>query len=635
VFKYAQRLQEVGPQDYIFEETKKIGNIKFDFADKGQALNNCVSLAGKLQRFEAAEDIPQLIRSSYCCDSFDKARTIEMGEHLADPANTLIFLTSQSLDAATLPKKEKWYKIDYSQDKFTPEFMAKLRNPVVSENSKKLDLPPENTLLPTDFEILAKNQELSAKPFLLKQWNETDLWYQKDDRFDRPKGYVGAKIYTGDLNFGQTPLSRVFAEVWKGCLSEYLREFAYMADCAALTFSSALAHDNIDLRWNGYNDSLVNFVSETIERINKMAGEDVKAIFEQVKEKLLQEWKNFYLQQTFRLAYQYLDPVLMSSGFERKLLRQILEEFKYDDFKGMLQQWLKSGRMVWYVHGNVSKENAIHIVEKARSTLNLQETHKDDLVSIRCLSLLENNGQYQRVDFDVEDKTNENSCLVSYYQYGLEKNDLKSKLLNDVLMQYMDEPTFNQLRTIEQLGYVVFSKTASHRDVIGSWFLIQSPKMGCAHIKNSLNKHLATMRQKVIDLTDEDFKTQQEAVYTQIAEKDKSIGEVFNRFWSHEFATHRYLFDRQEKECAALRELTKADFQAYFEKIFFTPETVKRLDIHFNSEAHKQQEEESEFKITDGSEHKHKSLSSLKRNNGYYADPFKFNMVTTEWKEKL
>ena len=33
-----------------------------------------------------------------------------------------------------------------------------------AENGKKLDLPPQNTLLPTNFDLLAENIELSNKP---------------------------------------------------------------------------------------------------------------------------------------------------------------------------------------------------------------------------------------------------------------------------------------------------------------------------------------------------------------------------------------------------------------------------------------------------------------------------------------
>jgi len=35
-------------------------------------------------------------------------------------------------------------------------------------------------------------------------------------------------------------------------------------------------------------------------------------------------------------------------------------------------------------------------------------------------------------------------------------------------MQFMNEPFFNQLRTQQQLGYVVFSRAVNTRDVIGS-----------------------------------------------------------------------------------------------------------------------------------------------------------------------
>lgn len=37
------------------------------------------------------------------------------------------------------------------------------------------------------------------------------------------------------------------------------------------------------------------------------------------------------------------------------------------------------------------------------------------------------------------------------------------------------------------------------------------------------------MRTKVKEMTDEEYKTVQEAVYTQLAEKDKNLGEENNR----------------------------------------------------------------------------------------------------------
>lgn len=138
----------------MFEETRTLGNIKFDFADKGSAINYCVSLASTMQKFEDEKDIPHLLRHRFVADHFDKERIKELASHFVRPENTLMFLTSKSLDDATLQQKEKWYNIDYSSEKYSEEFLKGLINPKVKDNGKKLDLPPANTLLPKNFDIL-------------------------------------------------------------------------------------------------------------------------------------------------------------------------------------------------------------------------------------------------------------------------------------------------------------------------------------------------------------------------------------------------------------------------------------------------------------------------------------------------
>jgi len=113
-----------------------------------------------------------------------------------------------------------------------------------------LDLPPPNNLIPTNFDILAEDSSLSARPQLVQQWDGiADLWYKKDDKFKKPKGIVGCKVYTADLGFSSSAETSVFAEVWKRMLNESLREFTYMADCAKLSFNMSLPRDNIDMRW--------------------------------------------------------------------------------------------------------------------------------------------------------------------------------------------------------------------------------------------------------------------------------------------------------------------------------------------------------------------------------------------------
>lgn len=47
-FQYLKRLNEAGPQTYVYEELKNMGIANFDFSDRGNALNTCVRLAGRM-----------------------------------------------------------------------------------------------------------------------------------------------------------------------------------------------------------------------------------------------------------------------------------------------------------------------------------------------------------------------------------------------------------------------------------------------------------------------------------------------------------------------------------------------------------------------------------------------------------
>ena len=55
-----------------------------------------------------------------------------MAAEIANPANTLVFFASKSFEDSELPLKEKWYKIDYSSQKFSEEIISSLKHPVIN-----------------------------------------------------------------------------------------------------------------------------------------------------------------------------------------------------------------------------------------------------------------------------------------------------------------------------------------------------------------------------------------------------------------------------------------------------------------------------------------------------------------------
>ena len=71
-------------------------------------------------------------------------------------------------------------------------------------------------------------------------------------------------------------------------------------------------------------------MQESLQRISSFASLECRDEFNQVKEKLSQELKNYYLSMVYELAYKQLDTFLTESLAEKSVLNEILAEFEYE-----------------------------------------------------------------------------------------------------------------------------------------------------------------------------------------------------------------------------------------------------------------------------------------------------------------
>lgn len=125
---------------------------------------------------------------------------------------------------------------------------------------------------------------------------------------------------------------------------------------------------------------------------------------------------------------------------------------------------------MFYVHGNYAADKAIDLAEQIRAILNLNLTPLSEIPKVRTLALKP--GECVTVWDDLEDKTNDNSCAFSYYELGPVTKDYKRDLCLRIICQSFEEPFFDDLRTKQQLGYVVFTRYSLERGVNGIWFLV-------------------------------------------------------------------------------------------------------------------------------------------------------------------
>lgn len=229
----------------------------------------------------------------------------------------------------------------------------------------------------------------------------------------------------------------------------------------------------------------------------------------------------------------------MNHAIEKWDLREQLVGFTYERFQHYNQNWLKQGRCMWYATGNIDSEVAIQIAESAQNKIGFQPLAREDILDIRAIAIKPNHS-YQ-IEIPLRDEKNENCCALTYFEIGPMQEDMKVKLTNKILMQIIDEPFFNDLRTQQQLGYVVFSRDFQTRDILGNQLLVQSAKKSCEYLISCINKFLVTIREKYKNLTDEEFETAKKSVHTVLAEKDFNLTKDKIRMW-RELFSHKYNF---------------------------------------------------------------------------------------------
>jgi insulysin len=158
----------------------------------------------------------------------------------------------------------------------------------------------------------------------------------------------------------------------------------------------------------------------------------------------------------------------------------------------------------------------------------------------------------------LKDPANVNHC-IEYLLFVGDKSlrPLRAKTL--LLDQMTHEPAFDQLRTKEQLGYVVFSGARSSATTIGYRFIIQSEKTA-SYLESRIDFFLDGYKETLEKMSESDFEGHKRSLITKRLEKLKNLDQESSRLWSHveseylDFELGKSLF-RQGNNSSALTHI--------------------------------------------------------------------------------
>ncbi|KAK9476376.1 Metalloenzyme, LuxS/M16 peptidase-like protein [Lipomyces japonicus] len=569
VFQYLQLLQQTDPQQWVYEELRDVAASNFRFRQKSPASSTTSRLAAIMQNPLPREWLlsgPTLYRE------FDAKEIAESAKYF-DPEAFRFTLISQE-HPGDWNKTEKWYGTEYKIENISKQLLSELKNIPVND---ELYLPAKNEFIATNFEVEKKEVETPSKnPVLLRNTEGLKLWFKKDDTFWVPKANVYIALRNPLAN--ATPANNIKTRLIVDLISDSLSAYTYAANIAGLNYRFGMSSEGLYIGTDGYNHKMVTLLRKILEEIRdfKVSAKRFKVI----KEKLLREYKNFdytvpYHQIGYYTSYLFSEKIWLN---EEKISE--LESTNWEDVQNFIPELLNQFDSEVLVHGNLVKDDALIISKLVDETLKHKSLPKSLKILPRSLILPEA-GQYS-FKRENKDSKNLNSCIEYYTQIGEISNE-RQRVVLSLLAQIGSEPAFNQLRTKEQLGYVVFSGVRQTRTQTGYRVLIQSEKTS-EYLESRVDNYFGVLKKFIENLSDEEFQKHVKSLINKRLEKLKNLSEETNRYWNH-IQSGYYDFYRNTNEATLLPLITKDEVLELFnEYVHPSSKTRSKVIVELKSQ---------------------------------------------------
>eukprot|EP00054_Salpingoeca_dolichothecata_P024316 m.165377 g.165377 ORF g.165377 m.165377 type:complete len:1017 (+) comp24972_c0_seq1:250-3300(+) len=590
VYRYIEVINEAKISKGIYEELKLTAEARFRFKGKESPLPYTISLADKLHRYPPED----LLMAGKLFEEFSPELVQSCLEHL-HPANAICMITSKIFHDKT-HAEEKFYRTPHIHDKPPPELIEAWKDTTKAPPAKRLlaayneastepigytrdlapslHLPAPNPFIASDFSLL--EDKSSEPPTCVPLKPEIGaLWFKTETHYGEPK--AGFRLQLTVPQSETHCRAVVLAALYVSLVQEAVNEYAYFADLAGLTFQLTSETKCFNLLVGGYNEKLHVLLKRLLEVLADCHV--TQECFDDQKERLRQRFVN----------WQFNRPDSHANSYQSRCLNQVvwttdeklaeLSSVTFDETLAYGKQLVARCFPEMLLHGNIDQKLAESLFQSCIETLHSAPPAKR--YQPRVVQLQPGSTYVFR---EKEPDPNQvNSAIKSYYQLDFPEVGTTAKL--SLLSQMIKAPCFAQLRTKEQLGYIVFSGISRLNGIDGFYVTVVSNVMDPAGLNDRVEEFLTNFLTTLKSTTEEDFETQVKSLQTQLLEKDKRLSQATNRLWT-EISQHRYMWDRPQVMADAVGALTLDDVVSFFSETVLNVEKRKKMVIQVFGKAH-------------------------------------------------
>jgi len=572
-FQYLKVLRDAGALEWVWQESADLSALHFRFQEKRDPSSVVVNFAGNLQLYPPK----YVISAPYTYETFDPAMIGKvMG--LLTPGKADILVASKDY-TGQVNAKEAIYGTPYSVSAVDAETIRRWEN---SKTDPELYLVKPNAFVPHDLSLFKPDLQAvrlgkEATPKKLIEKSGVRLWFKQDVEFKgknwpvKPRVNVIFQITspTADVTARASVLSSLFAMLY----TDSLVETTYDAGAAGLSWSMAPSGDGIRLSVAGYHDKvleLLNTVTKPLVaclKANRQCDWANQQRYLSIRDELKRGLENSHKSPPYTRAMQRVSQLLEKRvwSVDRLLYELSLPDLTLDAVASHARVLFDRVFIEGFVHGNADEAFARKAMDTLMVNLGsfpLPETDRD----LQQIAKITRGFAYAEAHTNPEDP---NHALELYFQYpevGI-KWDVRSALFGAMAA----EPCFDQLRTKEQLGYIVSCRSrplsgSFPPTVAGFAVLVQSSFKEPPALEASARSFLQGFVANMTAMPSKTFQAHKTSLLAMIEEKETSVAEETSRLWK-EILVKRYQWNRQKLLIDALKPITLADLTTFAQTI--------------------------------------------------------------------
>lgn len=561
LFSFLRLIKEQGIEDWRYQEKATLLNTLYRVHEPSRPIDNVSHFAMNLFHYPPDE----VILGDYMMQGLDHDEINEMLSYMS-PDNMRITLVAPEVET---DKTVAWYFTPYQTSQIDNAWLNIWKKAPLPD-PERYHLAEPNPFLPDRLEI--RPTTIAAdKPNRLIHRPGLRVWHLQDDEFNTPKASLF--IAVDSEHAVRTPHHIAMTRLMIELLLDHLNEFTYPAEIAGLNYNIYAHQGGFTFQLSGFSSRLYHLLELLLK--NRTGGYYSPARFYAIKEQLLQNWRNQNKGRPIAQLFSQLTSLLQPNNPPIEALIPQLAKAEPKDLPEFMRRLFMAVHLEVLAHGDINEDEVKQIAgllerEITPNSMPSRETRRK-LVDISKAGSL-----FYECKIEHDD-----SALLIYYQSP--EKDAASIAYYMLANHIMSSPFFNDLRTQQQLGYVVGTGNLPLNRHPGLVFYVQSPVTAPDGLLAAIEMFIDEFHMQLLEMNEMTWQTNLRGLISQLSEADTNLRSRSMRFWGS-IGSRDFTFNQKNMVIQELENFSKPDFIKFIRTL--RSSKADRIVIYNKGEAH-------------------------------------------------